>query len=115
MDYSSKSWYYLDLYLSVVYILYLCRIHDAAANLQALVTQIQEADDHETTHVHGTAQEHNAPDTELQDDGTNQMVGQAGLNSAANVQAPVAQSQEAAEHEATHADQMVGQSGLNIM
>jgi hypothetical protein len=112
---------------------YLCRIPDAAANVQALVTQSQEADDRETTHVHGIAQEHNALDTEAHNDGTNQMVGQAGLNAAANVDALVTQSQEDDGHETTHAhdiaqghnaqeievhndgpNQMVGQSGLNM-
>jgi hypothetical protein len=140
---SSKSWYYLDLYLFVVYMFYLCRIPDAAANVQALVTQSQEADDREithvhgiaqeTTHVHGIAQEHNALDTEAHNDGTNQMVGQAGLNAAANVDALVTQSQEDDGHETTHAhdiaqghnaqeievhndgpNQMVGQSGLTM-
>jgi len=80
---------------------YLCRIPDAAANVQALVTQSQEADDRETTHVHGIAQEtthvhgiaqeHNALDTEVHNDGTNQMVEQAGINAAANVDALVTQ------------------------
>ena len=130
---SSKSWYYLDLYLFVVYMFYLCRIPDAAANVQALVTQSQEADDCETTHVHGITQEHNALDTEVHNDGTNQMVEQAGINAAANVDALVTQSQEDDDHETTHAhdiaqghnaletkvnndgpNQMVGQSGLNM-
>jgi len=112
---------------------YLCRIPDAAANVQALVTQSQEADDRETTHVHGIAQEHNALDTEVHNDGTNQMVEQAGINAAANVDALVTQSQEDDDHETTHAhdiaqghnaletkvhndgpNQMVGQSGLNM-
>ena len=100
---SSKSWYYLDLYLFVVYMFYLCRIPDAAANVQALVTQSQEADDRETTHVHGIAQEHNALDTEVHNDGTNQMVEQAGINAAANVGALVTQNQEDDDHETTHA------------
>jgi hypothetical protein len=113
---------------------YLCRIPDAAANVQALVTQSQEAGiAQETTHVHGIAQEHNALDTEAHNDGTNQMVGQAGLNAAANIDALVTQSQEDDGHETTHAhdiaqghnaleievhndgpNQMVGQSGLNM-
>jgi len=82
---------------------YLCRIPDAAANVQALVTQSQEADDRETTHVHGIAQEHNALDTEVHNDGTNQMVEQAGINAAANVGALVTQNQEDDDHETTHA------------
>ncbi|XP_066387197.1 peptidyl-prolyl cis-trans isomerase FKBP53-like isoform X2 [Miscanthus floridulus] len=119
------------------------KIPDAAANVQALVTQSQEADDcetthvhgiaRETTHVHGIAQEHNALDTEVHNDGTNQMVEQAGINAAANIDALVTQSQEDDDHETTHAhdiaqghnaletkvhndgpNQMVGQSGLNM-
>jgi hypothetical protein len=52
---------------------------NAAANVQALVTQSQE-DDHETTHAHDIAQGSNALETDVHNGGPNQMVGQSGLN-----------------------------------
>jgi hypothetical protein len=53
---------------------------NAAANVQTLVTQSQEVDDHETTHAHDIAQGRNALETEVHNDGPNQMVGQSALN-----------------------------------